>query len=38
VGLACFSLCIVQLPVYQNVNDQQLTSRYSIRMGLSQAF
>jgi len=35
-GIAVY--VFVQLPVYQYVNDQQLTSRYSIRMGLSQAF
>ncbi|MDX8412906.1 MAG: hypothetical protein R8J85_02355 [Mariprofundales bacterium] len=28
----------VQIPIYQKVNDQQLTSRYSIRIGLSQRF
>ncbi len=35
-GIAVYAF--VQLPVYQHVNDQQLTSRYSIRMGLSQVF
>jgi len=35
-GISFYSF--VQVPIYQKVNDQQLTSRYSIRIGLTQAF
>jgi len=35
-GIAVYAF--LQLPVHQHVKDQQLTSRYIIRMGFSQTF